>query len=307
MNEPKLVQQMMWFCVTAHTDSGPTSCWGALESVLGSLTLQFSISLFHSMKSCFVISQNWKVWKVGSLRLMSFGILDHHMTSSMSIAHLSLSKLAVDGQRHPPWLVIASLVDSWWQQQNFLQNFSDILNSHSNGLWNDYLFFHGPRPVPFAIGGMGQFFGCVKTIVISDRFGMFVDDLQRLWVDKGAVSFWAGKWKRPAMISLRFLCKWKRGKPHVCDILSSRATLHAHHSLEGWVSSLDVWKRLWLAIALECSLMICNACEWTKALSHSGLGSGNGQQYIYIHIHVYVYNQLLECTSLMNKSINHMY
>ena len=55
--------------------------------------------------------------------------------------------------------------------------------------------------------------------------------------------------------------------------------------------------------------MICNACEWTKALSHSGLGSGNGQQYIYIyiHIHVYVYNQLLECTSLMNKSVNHMY
>jgi hypothetical protein len=91
-------------------------------------------------------------------------------------------------------------------------------------LWHFILKSYPPRP-PLS-WGVGQFFGCVKTIVISDRFGMFVDDLQRLWVDKGAVSFWAGKWKRPA---------------------------------------------------------------------------------IYIHIHVYVYNQLLECTSLMNKSINHMY
>ena len=49
---------------------------------------------------------------MGYLRLMSFGILDHHMTSSMSIEHLSLFKLAVDGQRHLQLLDTASLVDS---------------------------------------------------------------------------------------------------------------------------------------------------------------------------------------------------
>ena len=46
--------------------------------------------------------------------------------------------------------------------------------------------------------------------------------------------------------------------------------------------------------------MICNACEWTKVLSHSGLGSGNGQQYIYIYI-IYIYTH----TEIVHANATH--